>query len=135
MQCCSLGWMGRGGDTVVFFISSYFSLFKGPNYLKITLVKFPNYSPLCNTHTKRKKPTTLWLKQTIILVKYIRVEKQKGSGDVGVRYTPFFPHKVQALVLLAQSLQGEGWASTSHPWAKFSVIVMLGSRALQYTRF
>ena len=62
----AVAWGGQAEvETQSFFISSYFSLFKDPNYLKITLAKFPNCSPLCNTHTKRKKNlANLRLKQS-----------------------------------------------------------------------
>ena len=62
----AVAWGGQAeGETQSLFMSSYFSRFKDPNHFKITLAKFPNCSPLCNTHTKIKKYlTNMWLKQS-----------------------------------------------------------------------
>lgn len=52
----AIAWGGQAEvETQLFFISSYFSLFKDPNYLKITLAKFPNCSPSAiHTHKEKK---------------------------------------------------------------------------------
>lgn len=80
------------------FISSCSYLFKDPNDLKRTWLKFLVYDP----------PT---LAYTAILMKSISTKRQKAGEDVGADINPLFSCKVPARVFLAHSLQGK----QSHP--------------------